>query len=220
MTVTLLGSWAKHERAMEHYATLAVESEAYLRQVQFSAEVATTPEGGAEPQFYAEPQPPPRLGTIVGDVVHNLRSALDVAAWQLAIDHDEAKARGDQLRIQFPLTRNAEKFKKHKALPFFSEDARLLLERLQPYQPSNQTLGWLRDLSNADKHRLATFAFPGMTAVPGVEEAGVEGFSNVHVRFGTDQGHLGLIGIRAIAAAVESALQELDENFGDGREVS
>ena len=109
MTVTLLGSWAKHEQAMEHYATLAVESEAYLRQVQFSAEVVTTPEGGVEPQFYAEPQPPSRLGTIVGDVVHNLRSALDVAAWQLAIDHDEAKARDDQLRIQFPLTRNPAK---------------------------------------------------------------------------------------------------------------
>ena len=56
--------------------------------------------------------------------------------------------------------------------------------------------------------------------MPGLEEAGVERFSNVHVRFGTDQGHLGLIGIRAIAAAVESALQELDENFGDAQEVS
>ena len=117
MTVTLLGSWAKHEQAMEHYATLAVESEAYLRQVQFSAEVVTTPEGGVEPQFYAEPQPPSRLGTIVGDVVHNLRSALDVAAWQLAIDHDEAKARDDQLRIQFPLTRNPEEFQEAQGPP-------------------------------------------------------------------------------------------------------
>jgi len=172
VTIILICSWAKHERAMEHYATLAVESEAYLQQVQFSAEVVTMPDGGVETQFYAEPPPPPRLGTIVGDVVHNLRSALDVAAWQLAIDHDEAKARDNQMRIQFPLTRNPAKFKKHKALPFFSEDARRVLERLQPYQPSHEALGWLRDLSNADKHRLTTFAFPGMTTVPDVEEVG------------------------------------------------
>jgi hypothetical protein len=48
----------------------------------------------------------------------------------------------------------------------FSESARIMIERLQPYHASMDALGWLRDLSNADKHRVATLSFTGLTESP------------------------------------------------------
>jgi hypothetical protein len=212
--INLADSWAKHQRAMEHLGLLAIETDRYLRSVQVSAVVATTEGGGIENQFEVDAQPPPRLGTIIGDIVHNLRSALDVAAWQLAIDHNEDAARKKHWRVQFPLAENPEAFKKHKALPFFSADARRALERLQPYHRSNEALGWLRELSNSDKHRVATFSFAGMPRMSAGAEVGVTGFGDLEVRFGGEEGHLGLFGVQAIAVTVEFALRNLEEQFG------
>lgn len=212
MAITLADSWAKYDRAMEHFETLALESEEYLRGAQVSA-VVTTDGGVASPSFEVDTPPPARLGTIAGDIAHNLRSALDVAAWQLAIDHDEAAARRRHTLVQFPLTGDPEGFKGHKALAFFSPAACRVVEALQPYQRSTEALGWLREISNSDKHRLATFSFAGMPAVPAGREVGVQGFGSLEIRFGTDEGHLGLFGVRAIAAAVAAALQVLEDNF-------
>jgi hypothetical protein len=173
--------------------------------------------GSVETRFLGEPSPPTRIGAIVGDVVHNLRSALDVAAWQLAIANDEAAARKKRNQVSFPLTGCAEEFKKpHRALKFFSEPAREVIERLQPYQPSMEALGWLRALSNADKHRVATFSFTGLAVEP-VPEVGVRKFSALHLLFGTDEGHLGFMGIQAIFATVEAALQEIESGVADSR---
>ena len=167
-----------------------------------------------EPEFRTDPTPPPRIGAIVGDVAHNLRSALDVAAWQLAIANDEDAARERRHLVTFLLMRSPEGFTKSRALAFFSESARLVIERLQLYQVSMEALGWLRDLSNADKHRVTTFSFTGLAENP-VAEAGVRAFSSLHVRFGTEEGHIGLIGLQAVVVSVESALREIEASETD-----
>jgi hypothetical protein len=74
-----------------------------------------------------------------------------------------------------------------------------------------EALGWLRDLSNADKHRVATFSFTGLIERP-AKDVGVRNFSNLHLRFATDEGHLGLMGVQAIAISVEAALREIESN--------
>ncbi len=182
MLFTLEDSWSKLARGIEHLETLARECDEYLRAgPAFTAKVLYDPEAGTlEPQFSANPPPPRRIGTIVGDVAHNLRSALDVAAWQLAIARDEDAARKRRHLITFPLAERPARFEDHRALPFFTESARLVIERLQPYQTSMEALGWLRDLSNSDKHRIATYSFTGLNAAPtGV--VGVTVFSRPHV---------------------------------------
>ena len=110
--------------------------------------------------------------------------------------------------------RSPEGFTKSRALAFFSESARLVIERLQLYQVSMEALGWLRDLSNADKHRVTTFSFTGLAENP-VAEAGVRAFSSLHVRFGTEEGHIGLIGLQAVVVSVESALREIEASETD-----
>jgi hypothetical protein len=219
MSVTLDDSWTKLARGKEHLAALSQGCGEYLDTgPEITVEMYNDPDtGSVETRFIGEPSPPARIGAIVGDIVHNLRSALDVAAWQLAIANDEAAARNGRNQASFPLTRCAEEFKKpHRALKFFSEPARAVIERLKPYQPSMEALGWLRDLSNADKHRVATFSFTGLDVEP-VPEVGVRKFSALHLRFGTDEGHLGLIGTQAIFVTVEAALQEIESGVADSR---
>jgi hypothetical protein len=91
---TLEDSWTKLARGNEHIQILAAECDEYLREgpavtadVLYDAERPTV-----APQYYADPSPPPRIGAIVGDAAHNLRSSLDVAAWRLAVANDEAAA--------------------------------------------------------------------------------------------------------------------------------
>ncbi len=135
MPYALEDSWTKLARGNEHMAALALECEEYLAAgPAFNAEAFYNPEAGTvAPQFSADPLPPARIGAIVGDVAQNLRSALDVAAWQLAIAHDEEAARSHRNRVTFPLTHRPGEFgKPHSALRFFSESARGVIERLQP----------------------------------------------------------------------------------------
>jgi hypothetical protein len=175
--------------------------------------VANPSEGVIEQEFHADPPPPDRLGLIVGDLAHNLRSALDVAAWELAVDHDEQAALDRFWRVQFPLASDQALFRKHKALPFFSERARSALEAHQPFKAGNVALGWLQSLSNADKHQVTTFSFAAMTEVPG-DQAGVVGFSP-QLRLGSAFGHVGVIGIRTMAATVAAVVQDLEDKFGE-----
>jgi hypothetical protein len=79
-----------------------------------------------------------------------------------------------------------------------------------------EALGRLRDLSNADKHRVATFSFTRLTESPAAD-VGVTKFSNLHMRFGTDEGHLGVMAIQAIAASVEAALQDIEAGYTNNR---
>jgi hypothetical protein len=50
-----------------------------------------------------------------------------------------------------------------------------------------------------------------------VPEVGVRSFSAPHLLFGTDEGHLGFMGIQAIFATVEAALQEIESGVADNR---
>ena len=99
------------------------------------------------------PRPPgPEFGLIVGEAVHNLRSALDHVAWQLAnLDGVPADPNG----VQFPmLTSEPKDFYQHRNVNGMREEHKAVLESLQPYKTSEANvwpvLAWL---SNTDKHR-------------------------------------------------------------------
>jgi hypothetical protein len=79
-----------------------------------------------------------------------------------------------------------------------------------------EALGWLRDLSNADKHRVATFSFTGLAVEP-VPEVGVRKFSALHVRFGTTRDTWAFMGIQAIFVTVEAALHEIESGVADSQ---
>lgn len=107
MALSFEGADAKLARAFEHLESLNTEIQRVLDSQPYPVGAHYKPEA-AEIDLYALPAEFPLLawGVRVGDCLHNLRSALDHIAWQLALDFlkrepDDAEAR----RIQFPYRR-------------------------------------------------------------------------------------------------------------------
>jgi hypothetical protein len=168
------GVLAKIERAEEHVNTLRRETglgigtpipDAYRIPMRLEYEsssgdhvfraAATVPEDAVR-----------RVGILVGDTVHNLRSALDHLFWQLALVHCDGEMPWDereQTRIQYPISDTPKKLKKTGKQKFVAPEHWIIIERHQPYSgrfgealAHLHPLAWLRDFSNTDKHRVIT----------------------------------------------------------------
>lgn len=102
--------------------------------------------------------PDHHLGPLIGEVVHNLGSALDAAAWEIAIagigdcqlpEHD----------VRFPIVRTDTPTSRRKLEKYLRPfdgvpDARELFELVQPREENGcLELALLDDLWNVDKHR-------------------------------------------------------------------
>lgn len=179
---------AKIRRAEEHIRALRTDVHAYLRRQPFELVSRFELEPGCHVvRLKVREEPPPRLSTIVGDIAHNLRSALDCVSWRLAIAHvglETAMEPKNRRRIVFPITETPAQFERNQVLPFFSDEARAVFERVQPYQRrftntadaplSVDPLILIRDLSNIDKHVAPPPAFVslrGATTLPGVRRS-------------------------------------------------
>lgn len=99
------------------------------------------------------------LPLIVGDCVHNLRSALDHLVYQLAILNGAGPDAAS--KTAFPIYLKPNVFKNvvnDKVAPFISSTALTEIEALQPYNatdpPELDPLWVLSQLDNFDKHRL------------------------------------------------------------------
>jgi hypothetical protein len=113
---------------------------------------------------YLDGRPPPRyLGLILGELIHDLRSALDQVAWQLALSHVGPGTLEDRRiggLITYPISYSPEQFRKNKALPYFDCAAVELMEKRQPYHNAEShlvnPLALVHEWSNDDKHRVLT----------------------------------------------------------------
>jgi hypothetical protein len=122
--------------------------------------------------------PPPSLdwGIYIGEIAHNLRSALNQLVYQLAILNTANKPEAvetDKL-LQFPISLRSQDFKKgnkaHNMIRLLRPEDKTLIQRLQPYKRSDalllktidltkwrgrrSPLFWLEEINNADKHRI------------------------------------------------------------------
>jgi hypothetical protein len=121
-------------------------------------------------------QPPPTSGPIIGDAVHNIRSALDHAVWEVA---DPAR-RGDH--TMFPIVTDSDRWEgatRHR-LAGVPERHVELTKASQPFvqipdEPQMHPLAVLRELSNIDKHRtLHTLAVVSADEYVGAGSSDVE----------------------------------------------
>jgi hypothetical protein len=113
-------------------------------------------------RFHVHREPPLRLGVILGDCLHNLRSALDHLAWQVTL-LDGGTPDGD---TQFPIVSKSEvQFEKtaDRRIPGLNARHRAMVKSAQPFHDgagaSSHPLSVLADLSNIDKHRVVHPAF-------------------------------------------------------------
>lgn len=131
-------------------------------------------------RFQIRRELPIRLGVILGDSVHNLRSALDHLICQVTLldlpPGESAEGVCDQ--TQFPIASKSEGQFEDMAnfrIPRFNVTHRAMVKHLQPYHAGDgadrHPLSVLASLSNADKHRLInpTYGFMASDVTKAVE---------------------------------------------------
>lgn len=155
---TLDGIAAKIHRADEHIEYFDAEiarvlSENYRIATKFHSD-------SREYRFsaFGEAVAPLRLAVIVGEIAHQLRSALDHVVTQL---HAVGPGGGDPAKLEFPICLNPKRFasaRKRGKITGVSESAAAAIEDLQPYRtstpPEHAALYVLHNLDRTDKHRV------------------------------------------------------------------
>jgi hypothetical protein len=137
---------------------------------------------------------------VLGDCLHNLRSALDAGVWELA--HVDGAAPSNPRLVQFPFCERAEDWERRLDGPLAGLPADLLakLEAIQPYNHSaggarTSALSLLNTLDIEDKHKA------GISAEIRASEAS----SRSQIRFESEEAAL-----RHVRPKQEIALQLAD----------
>jgi len=155
------GVWAKMRRAAVHYDALTDAAEAYLALPPYQITESYTDDRKIL-RAVASIEPPEELALILGDLVQNLRSALDHLAWSFARTVRDPPSR----LTQFPIMRTApDDFAAVTSVKHIPPAVRDIMEAMQPYRkedPVGQLIGrqlaTLRELSNRDKHQVLLLA--------------------------------------------------------------
>jgi hypothetical protein len=142
-------------------------------------------ESGKQFVYIRFPEPvSAELRLIIGDCLHNLRSALDNLAYELAVRHHGCSPLPDPFdrRSEFPIfgDRKWTVRERRNKIGCIHPRAQAIIKRLQPYirgdEFASDPLWMLHELSNMDKHRaphitqvaISTWAdFPDASHLPG-----------------------------------------------------
>jgi hypothetical protein len=149
----LQGPRIKLARAGRHIAELNELAGSYLNAKPFSLRKTAESNGDLVWRVSIDRQVPIEWSAIVGDAVHNMRSALDLLAWQLV----EANSNQPSRDTCFPIAGGTGiQFEQvlRRALLGLSDQAIKFVRRLRLYSGGNQTLSQLHALDIVDKHRL------------------------------------------------------------------
>lgn len=145
-------SFLKVSRAQGFIAELERELRAFVNEGAKPVTVTPVTEGDTLTLEIAIKPMPPLPGAIVGDVVHNLRTALDLMATEMV----SQTAGQSSKSVYFPFgidTADLEKQIKDKNFHRAGADAVTLLRTLAPYAGGNTALRAIHDLDIQDKHK-------------------------------------------------------------------
>jgi hypothetical protein len=142
----------KIERAKKHIRDLDAEKGAFLGGDPYRGVPRFNPEMDRTEYILQNiPVIPDNIPLILGDAVHNLRSALDHLACEL-VRSENVEPRG----VYFPIFESAAEYEsksagKTKGMP---ESAKKIIARMKPYLGGHDILWGLHKLDIIDKHRL------------------------------------------------------------------
>ena len=164
---------AKIQRANEHIRELNVEVRAFLDTPPQPYVVDTKRDPESRELIYyvatAAERVPSKIALIVGDVVENLRSALDYLAYQLVLVGSPGIEPGRN--VYFPISENATRYESETPgkVKGMRKDAIKAIKALKPYRGGNDLLWILHRLNNINKHRAVITvgaAFVGRSILP------------------------------------------------------
>lgn len=147
-------AYLKVKRAEKHLAELA---QTLKRSQPFGYYLETNCKTGQRATFAKRNEAvADEAAVIIGDVLHNLRAAIDHAYWNCTEKH--ARSDGERRSIQFPITSTEMALKSSvlTGLPSrVSQEFAQALESLKPYREGgNWLLCAIHDLDVMDKHKL------------------------------------------------------------------
>lgn len=157
------GIWAKLARTKQHLNELKAFVDTEVENHPIRLGVEPQQEMAAEyfvKVVYFKPPDFMTVGVRIGEIVHNLRSALDAMIWHLAIENTGSEPPPHHRRVAFPIFDNADRFTEQgvRAIESLAEKPRTIIEDLQPYHrrhaPKLEPLSLLSWLSNTDKHQV------------------------------------------------------------------
>jgi hypothetical protein len=162
METSLVGVQRKIERADKHFNEIDSTIEALLSAEANAARTAPV-EYQPERKHLVVSHPKtkaidPMLPLVIGDCIHNFRSALDHLSFQLAVANN--KGAEAEAHISFPICLSQKEFDsiaKKRLAPFIDGKALAAIQELQPYQTGRadcDPLWVLSQLDIIDKHRL------------------------------------------------------------------
>ena len=141
------------EWAKKHIGELEREIETFLASEPY--QIAIKPDGSGYYVAEIRSAHPISIPLIAGDVLFNLRAALDHLAYKLALANkttDERVLHG----TSFPIFDNVELYGKYsrQRMKGMSQAAQDAIDATKPYAGGNNLLWQLHRLNNIDKHRL------------------------------------------------------------------
>jgi hypothetical protein len=159
---------AKLARAQEHAQTIKNEIVSWHDRNPYSVLQKIESDGSRYSLIMRvnEAAPVQRWTLITADALNNMRSALDSFVFAIASYESAPNPPNHESRLAFPITDNRSSFDEAIAghrLGDISEPIRAVIESFQPYNRRHEhlppLLGMLRDLNNADKHRLLRLVY-------------------------------------------------------------
>ena len=162
----------KLQRAAHHLADLEAEAIKWGKSDHHSVFHENDPDGGPNDyrvRVITDPIPPDPFAVLIGDVLHNLRGAIDHLAFTLMRHYTHSPSEEMMKGSQFPifgdeLRKGVAALEKDRSGDFtrmiggIAPGAQTIIKSLQPYRRGDQyashPLWILQELSNIDKHRL------------------------------------------------------------------
>jgi len=153
MASRLSSTIAKIERAKEHVRNLETEISTFWSPDRYTISREDDPDTGDE-VFRIHGKDfdlPARWSCIIGEVVHNLRSALDHLAWQLVLANGQTPAR----TTEFPIFETSDKYESRVEgkIKGASDAAMRVAKSLKLYKGGND-IYLVHALNIIDKHRM------------------------------------------------------------------
>lgn len=162
---------AKVRRAHEHVHSLWRATERYIKAYPYKITREFDADGWYIGKFSIVKPPPADLALIVGDALHNARSALDQCIYTTSRAPAEVRE-----HVSFPLYRDPLEYvaiskkrpvsPRDRALAGVPKKYRAIVDDTQPFNRRYALLDALRLFDNADKHRLVHLALLRQTKPP------------------------------------------------------
>lgn len=150
---TSAGVHLKFQRAREHVAELERRVREFIDSKPFEVyEEEEQATGDLVTRVRIHRQPPAELGLVIGDIVHNARTALDHLAWQLVL----AGGNEPSDTTAFPISKSRDAFLAtvNDRLKGATKQAISTVKKLKPYRGGDERFWRLHRLDIEDKHHL------------------------------------------------------------------